>query len=325
MRYQFSYGVIMRSITLSLLFIIISVSAQAKNHRIWSTIPFNRGADLCAYKQAYSQTRMEYMEEMVGLASELMQSGAAGMEAMMMLESFDALYDKNRKLAIEGRYLDITLENTLKAYLDDFYRQNSVINRKVSFVYMNDIRNIFNAVVNNSRYVVIPDDADQLVDYVAYGTYTLAPNCQGNIQVTLTLIDFAGRTLNYVATGKPAVVMSQISARIIEDFQRTSLPTTIRLGNRELTILGTATGAVATATSLRQAEMICGAMGGRLPTAEELEFVSAIGDWNGGIGVGTQVWAISGNRVYHPLLMNPSPVRQTWEVNAKTYLYYCVQ
>ncbi|MEH0860916.1 MULTISPECIES: hypothetical protein [Halobacteriovorax] len=307
------------------LILLIGVSAHSQAARLWASIPFIRGADLCAYKQAYSQTRSEYMREMTGLASQLMQSGAKGDEALDLLVTFDALYDKNVRLATQYKYMDVTLENTLKAYFDSYYRNFPVVNRKLEFVHMNNIRYIMDSINNGQRPGWIPNNAGALVDYMAYGSYSYAPNCRGGIQVTLTLVSSDGSTKTYQGQGQPSVVMSQIASTMFEDFQRTKFPATVQIGRRNLTIVGTHNGSVGRATSMRQAERACDNIYARLPNANELEAIDAYGDWNGGVSIGQTVWAISGGKVYHPGLMNPTPVRNPWSVNTKVYSYYCVR
>jgi len=296
---------------------------------IWASIPFIKGADLCQYKQAFSQTRNEYMQEMVSMASELMQSGAKGSEAMQMMVTFDALYDKNLALAKSGKYLDVTLENTLKGYLDQYYRDIPVTDRKINFKHINNIGTIVTAASAGQRAGYLPSDAYDILDFVAYGSYAYAPNCRGNIDVTLTLVGPRGSTSTYKALGKPDRVMSKIASKIFEDFQRTKFPSKLDLGHKTITLLGATNRSVAKATSIRQAKRACKSLGGRLPRAQELEDISAYGDWNGGVSIGRSIWAIdgygSGDMVYHPLLMNPSPVRRTTEINAKVYNYYCVR
>ncbi len=315
----------MKVVKILIALIALSSFAQAKGQTMWASIPFIRGADLCAYKQAYSQTRSEYMDEMVGLASDLMQAGAKGKEALQMLQTFDAMYDKNLRIATQYKYLDVTLENTLKAYLDGYYRSFPVSDRKFSFRHMNDIRRIINNASNDRRTGYLPPNSSSLVDYIAYGTYSFAPNCKGNIQVTLTMVDKNGMTTSYQGIGAPSVVMSQIASRIFEDFQGTKFPNTIYVNGYNLKLVGTHNGSVGKATSMRQAENACKNKQARLPSANELEAIDAYGDWNGGVSIGKSVWAISGGMVYHPGLMNPSPVRSPHSINEKVYSYYCVK
>ena len=314
------------------LIIIALISApalvSAKSANIWASIPFIRGADLCQYNQAYSQTRSEYMHDMTSMASELMQSGAKGEEALDMLVAFDALYDKNLRLAMQYNYMDVTLENTLKSYLDSFYVSYPVRNRKVRFRHMNDIRSVVSAVNNGQRIGNMPADSYALVDYVAYGSYSLAPNCNGNIQVTITLVGSDGFTKNFQGLGKPSVVMSQIASRIFETFERTQFPSTLNMNGRSITLLGAPNGSVGETFNPRDAMRSCEYMGGRLPTSSELEIVSSFGDWNGGVSIGKKVWAIASYTtpmVYHPGLRNPSPVRSMHEVNTRNFKFYCVK
>jgi hypothetical protein len=62
-----------------------------------------------------------------------------------------------------------------------------------------------------------------------------------------------------------------------------------------------------------------------LPNRLEIELIDSYGDWSGGVSLGEKVWAMPNGKVYHPLLRNPTPVRERWEVNERTYLYYCVR
>ncbi len=314
---------------LLLLFLVAAPTlSSAKSANIWASIPFIRGADLCQYNQAYSQTRSEYMHDMTSMASELMGAGAKGKEALEMLVAFDALYDKNLRLAMQYKYMDVTLENTLKSYLDSYYLSFPVRERKVRFKHMNDIRSIIRAVNNGQRVGNMPADSYSLVDYIAYGSYSLAPNCNGNIQVTITLVGSDGFTKNFQGLGKPSVVMSQIASRIFETFERTQFPSTINMNGRSITLLGTPNGSIGDTFDPRDAMRTCSYMGGRLPNSTELEMISAYGDWNGGVGIGQSVWAIaqgSSAMVYHPGLRNPSPVRSMHAVNTRNFKYYCVR
>lgn len=319
----------MKKLFLLFVGVLLSSTAMAKTANIWASIPFIRGADLCQYKQAFSQTRNEYMQEMVSMASQLMQSGAKGSEALQMMRSFDAMYDKNLALAKNGKYLDVTLENTLKAYLDSYYRKIPVAERAVQFKHINEIRHIVTTASAGQRVGYLPEGTYDKLDYVAYGSYAYAPNCKGNISVTITLVGEYGKTTSYKGLGKPDVVMSQIASRIFEDFQRTGFPKVLDMGYKKVMLLGATNGSVAKVRTVRQAQKACKAKGGRLPTGDELEEISAFGDWNGGVSIGNSVWAIKGyggsEMVYHPGLMNPSPVRRVSEVNARVFNYYCIK
>ncbi|MDC1174788.1 hypothetical protein OAT67_05315 [Bacteriovoracaceae bacterium] len=313
----------------SLFLVFLSLFAQAaiagNTAKLWPTIPFIRGADLCQYKQSFSQTRSEYMREMTDLASDLMYSGAKGSEALDMLLAFDALYDKNKRLALQGKYLDVTLENTLKGYVDQYYRNLRPSSRNISFNHLPGARHIINAARNGQRPGYVPADIFDQLDYVAYGSYTLAPNCKGNIVVTVTLVGRYGDTKTYMGTGKPATVMSKIGSTMFEDFQRTKFPSTIKIRNTKLTLLGGINGDIDKVWDLSSAKDMCQTMGGRLPNSSELEIIGNYGSWNGGITLGDKAWALRSGKVYKGTLRNPSPVRNRWEINDREFYYTCVK
>ncbi|MBT3584254.1 MAG: hypothetical protein HN509_05075 [Halobacteriovoraceae bacterium] len=315
------------TLSLWLVLFLMPLSSYADSSRvdIWPSIPFLRGADLCKYSNAYGQTRSEYMREMVQNAENLLYAGALGTEAQQLLLMFDSLYDKNQRLAVQGKGLDVTLESTLKSYLDSYHRKLRPRIKKISFRHTNRLVDIISALKNGQRIGTITEEMLNDLDFIAYGTYTLAPNCRGNIQVTLHLIGRDGVTDSYVATGKPEVVMSQIASDLYTEYQRTKFPSKLRIGNRNLTLLGGLNGSVDQVSDLRMAELACQTLDGRLPNATELDLISSYGDWSGGVGVGNSVWALPYGKVFHPLLRNPSPVRSPWEVNAKVFKYYCVR
>lgn len=291
---------------------------------IWPSIPFIRGADLCKYRDAYGSTRSEYMQDMVRNASDLMQSGALGNEALDMLVAFNGLYDRNQALATRGYGLSVSLEATLKGFVDSYHRKLRPKKKKLSFTHTNDLVSIIRSASNGQR-PGISDDMINKLDYIAYGTYTLAPNCRGKIQVTIHLVGRDGRSESFVATGKPETVMSQIASELYTLFQRTQFPSKVRVGNRTLTLVGGLNGSVDETSSPDMAAQACRTLDARLPNRMEIELIDTYGDWSGGVGLGDAVWAMPYGKVYHPGLMNPSPVRNTWEVNAKRFKYYCVR
>lgn len=315
----------MKLLFTTILSVLIGTSVtQAQPRKVWATVPFIKGADLCQYDQVFSQTRSEYMDEMVGLASELMGSGARGKEALDMLVKFNGLYDKNLALAKSGKSLEVTLENSLKSYLDQFYRTYPSRDRKIKFKHINSAKRIIDAITKDQRPGYFADDIFNELDFIAYGSYSYAPGCRGGIAVTLSLLSQNGDIRTYNALAKPNYVMSSIAAQIFEDFQRTKFPTKLKLLNKTLTLLGGPNGSVDKAYGLKSAKRACKMLGARLPKATELESISSYGDWNGGVSIGKAVWAIK-EGVYHPGLRNPSPVRQPYEINAKEYHFYCVK
>lgn len=278
---------------------------------IWSKIPFFRGADICRYSDAYSQPRTQYMSRMVGQASELMALGAKPGEALKLLEAFNSMYDRNLQIATTN--LDVTLESSMLAFVDDYYRDLNPTDRKLQFINMEELRGF------------APAAAVGRLDFMAYGTYSFAPSCKGDILVTLHLVGKNRALTSYHAQGKPEVVMSKIASELFTDVQRTKFPAEVTVApGQTFRIIGGPNGYVGKARTSRQAEIGCRAIGGRLPTFEEIEVADAYGDWNGGVSLQEEIWWIAGGKVYAPMLQNPSPVRAAWEVNAGDKLYFCV-
>lgn len=286
-----------------LLIIGFGFNSFAAAVNVWPAIPFTRGVDLCRYKDAYSQTRSEYMSKMTGLASQLMWSGGSARESLSLLYGFNQLYDQNLTLAEQNGYLDITLESTFKSFISGYYRDLRPREQKISFT---------------SRAV-------DTLSYMAYGTYALGAECNGDIQVTLHLIGRQGDVKSYLGQGPPSVVMSRIAARIFEDFQRTQFPSRIKVGAKMLTLVGGMNGSVDVAASPLIASQSCETLNARLPDEFELEILNAYGDWSGGVSLNENYWALPAGKVFVPLLRNPSPVREVWEVNATEFSYYCVK
>lgn len=292
---------------------------------IWPSIPFVSGADLCKYHDAYGQTRSEYMNAIVRNAEDLMYAGAYGPEALDMLVEFNRLYDQNQALATRGKGLAVTLESTLKTYIDQYYRKLRPSFKRLSFRHMGELLNLIQTASRGQRDGQLTRHQLEKLDFIAYGTYALAPNCRGDIQVTLHLVGKDGRSESYVGRGKPSVVMSQIASEIFTQFQRTQFPTTVRMGQSTLELIGGMNGSVDKAQSPHNAQRACRQLGGRLPNQSELEMLDARGDWSGGVSINDKTWAMPNGRVYAPYLRNPTPVRNPWEVNAKEFYYYCVR
>ncbi|MEK6628803.1 MAG: hypothetical protein AABY53_09265 [Bdellovibrionota bacterium] len=280
-----------------------AATSSTERTDIRATIPFIRGADLCKYKDAYGQTRTEYMTKMISMASDLMKAGAEGQEALALLESFNQIYDLNLAMATQNNYLDVTLESTLKAYLSQFYRDLRPRIQKINFTGVSETQ----------------------LDYIGYGSYALAPDCNGDIQVSMHLIGRDSTQKSYLGHGQPHIVMSQIASKIFEDFQRTQFPSVVKVGNKTLTLIGGMNGSVDVAASPEIAKQSCETLNARLPEANELELLNTYGDWSGGVSLGHSVWALPSGKVFAPTLRNPSPIRKKSEVNATKFNYYCVQ
>lgn len=293
---------------------------------IWPSIPFIRGADLCAYKDAYGQSRSQYMETMIGHARTLIEAGASGKEALELMVNFSNMYDHNKNIAMSNPYLyDVTLESSLKAFISGYYRDLRPKTQKISFTHVNDILSIVDAARRGQRDGWLDQQMLDKLDYIAYGTYTLAPNCAGDIQVTLHMIGRNGLSENYIATGRPEVVMSKIASEIFTQFQRTQFPSKLKIGNKEITLVGGLNGSVDRVPDPAFAEDACSTLDARLPNQKEIEMISMYGDWSGGVSVAEGAWAMPGGKVFVNRLRNPSPVREKWEVNEEEFLYYCIR
>lgn len=291
---------------------------------IWPTIPFMRGADLCAYKDALGKSKTEYMSQMIGFATQLMEAGASGSTALQMLVQFNKLHELNVRKATQ--YLDITLEASLKSYLDQYYRDINPTVKRISFTHVEDIRTIVNLAIKNQRNGVLTDEMLARLDYVGYATYSLAPNCDGTVQVTLHLVGKNGQTKSYIALGEPAFVMSQIATQMFTEFQRTRFPVEVSFLDKKLTLIGDMNGNVGSAPTWKQASFVCMQIGARLPTADELDYIGMIGDWSGGValGQGRVYWAIDGNKIFAPFV-RPQAVRETDEHQGYPLRFYCVK
>ena len=305
--------------------LVLLFSANAYALSIWPTIPFIKGADLCQYRDAYGRSRSEMAQEMAQMAKDFMQAGAKGEEALQLLVAIDALIDKNRRLAVQGYGLDVTLEATLKSYIDGYYQNLRPREKKITFTHANALVDVVRAVRGGQRQGYLDDNLIKKLDAFAYGTYAYAPNCRGDILVTIHLVLQSGETINFVGQGKPHYVMSQIGSKMFEQFQRTQFPSTVRMGNSTLRLVGAPGAPVDSAPSPELAEDSCRMIGARLPTRGEYEYLSMLGDWNGGVGLANNRWALAHGYILAPDLRNPSPVRRPWEVNDREFKYYCVK
>jgi hypothetical protein len=316
-------------LTLKFILLLIAatpaLAAATERVNIWPTIPFVRGADLCRYKDTYTQTRSEYVSKMTQLASQLMRSGATGKEALSLLTTFNKTYVLNLALATQNQYLDVTLESTLKAYISDYYRNLRPRIQKISFNQLDDVLSVVRAASQGQRDIDLDAQLLSKLDFIAYGTYAFAPNCAGDIQVTIHLVGRNGDVKSYLGQGQPSVVMSQIASKMFEDFQRTQFPSEIKVGQKTLKLVGGMNGSVDRAASVKIANQACKTLDARLPNEFELDILNSYGDWSGGVSLNEQVWALPNGLVFAPMLREPSPVRQPWEVNATEFFYYCVK
>jgi hypothetical protein len=295
---------------------VVSQISMAKDHyNFWPNIPFNiKGVNLCEFTRAYSQDRVQYMQQMNSLASSLLWMGVYN--PVQTLIQYNRLYERNLAYARIG--LGTTLSSSFKAYLERYYKTLKPKKRYLRFKYSNTI----NEQINLS----LPVTAQQVskIDLFAFGSYTLSPNCSGNIIVTLSLLDRDGLSREYMGQGRSDIVMSQIASQVFEDFQRTKFPSEIKIGNKTLTILGGLNGDIETVTDLYDAKTFCQSLGGRLPRQNEYKFINAYGSWSGGVSLERKIWAMDYPSVFVPYFTR-RPVRSFSEVNEREYYYVCVK
>jgi hypothetical protein len=295
------------------------------HYDIWPTVPFLRGADLCKYKDAYGETRTEYMQKMVTLAKDLLKEAKVnGQDALQMLTAFNSMYDKNQEMAMKSGSMDATLESNLKSSLDQIYRELVPRTKKISFTNVNDVLEVVKIASQGARDGHLTKAMLSKLDFVAYGTYSLAPNCRGDIQVNIHLIGKSGQLESFSATGTPDSVMLNIAKQIFVQFQKTEIPTQVKIGKNLLTIVGGLNGAVDMSNSPELAQSFCESLDARLPTKLEMEVIDGYGDWSGGISFNNKTFVLPDNQIYVSLFKS-YPVRHMDEVNDREFSYYCVK
>ena len=63
----------------------------------------------------------------------------------------------------------------------------------------------------------------------------------------------------------------------------------------------------------------------RIPTVDEYEYLSILGDWNGVVSLDHQFWALADKKILSPDTRNPSPVRTHTEIHYAEVNFYCVK
>ncbi len=292
---------------------------------LWPTILFVKGQDLCKFEEAYGSTRMEQVNEFTGQLKDLMRFGASTPEGMDALLSLDSLVDQSRAEATAGVRMDITLEASLKAYLDRMYLGFNQKDIKLQFFSPGPLSELIKNLREHQRQDQVDGMHLAMLSGIAWGTYSYGPGCRGDLLVTIHIELSNGTTVSFQAQGKPETVMSAIAADIVRHFQRTSFPTVVMMGDKSLILVGAAGKPINTAPNPVIAEKSCALIKARLPTADEYEFLSILGDWNNGVSLDHKIWALSSNRVLNPDTRNPSPVRTHPEVNFGEVTFYCVR
>jgi len=292
---------------------------------LWPTVPFVRGADLCQFQDAFGQTRSAQAAELTERVRRLIEVGATASEAQQLLLAMETQLDQQRQLAARGIGMSTTLESTFRAQLDDLYRQRLPASRNVAFLNSQDLNDILlHLKVPSGNALIKPVYLGRLSG-LAWGTYSYAPNCAGELLVTVHVELKTGESSSFQGAGKPDQVMASLAEQVFSYFQKKRFPYDILIGERKLTLLGGPGSAIGKAASPQAAERACNTMSARLPTAEEYDHLSCLGEWNGGLDLCKKEWALAGGKVFADDLRNPSPVRSTSEVNASEYAFICVR
>ena len=308
---------------------LLSVCASgvgAQNaYYLWPTVLFVKGQDLCQFEEGFGATRKEQVNDMASQLKDLMRYGASTQEGMQALINLDAMVDKNRGQSLAASRMDVTLEASLKAYLDRMYLGFNPQDIKLQFVDPSPLSDLIKRLHDQERQDTVDVQQLALLSGIAWGTYSYGPGCRGDLLVTIHIELNNGTTASFQAQGKPETVMSAIAADIVRHFQRTTFPTIVMMGDKPLVLLGAVGKPINTAPTPAIAERSCVLIKARLPTVDEYEFLSILGDWNNGVSLSHMLWALSGNRVLNPDTRNPTPVRTPAEVNHLPVNFYCVR
>ncbi|MFM7001780.1 MAG: hypothetical protein ACKOXU_12085 [Limnohabitans sp.] len=299
--------------------------AQSSAPALWPTIPFIRGADLCQYQDAYSRSRSSLMREMSAQVKDLVFLGATAEEALVPLVVIDGLITKNRALAAGGPGWDITLEAAVKSALDQMVREASPRVRKIGFYNPASLVELLSNLREQRQRGALDSRMLGRVSGVAWGTYTFASGCKGDIFLTVHVELRSGETFSFSGSGLPETAAYMVASRMFTAFQATRFPSEALLGSKKITLVGTPGGPVTHTPTPADGERACASMSARLPSAEEYEQLSLLGDWSGGVSLKHDIWVLAGGKVLAPDLRNPSPIRSADEVRGQELHFYCVR
>jgi len=293
---------------------------------IWPHIPFVRGKDLCQYHDAYGLTKIEQMAEVTENIRSLIREGVDSRNIVNLLDVMDDQINRQRSIAGSSPGMDVLLAGSVKASLDTVYRERRPQLRKFTFFNPAPLNELLRLMRDPQKQIAWDPKFMRSLNGVAYGTYSYAPSCHGDLVVTLHIDLTCGHSYHFQAQGFPEQVMQNIGQQIFETFQQTQFPSKVKIGNKYLELVGAPGSSIGKAPSTRSAELACKAIQARLPTADEYEYLSNLGDWNGGVTCSrSKLWAMEGNKVMAPDLPNPSPVRPASEFPGQDFSYYCVR
>lgn len=308
--------------------LLVSLSPQAyaaEKITLWPTVYFLRGQDLCQYQDAFGSSRNDMLTQSVGHVRDLMSLGSTTQDAVNAIVQLDDLIDKNKAMAVAGDGMDITLEATLKASINAVSRNVNPQNTRLQFSNPAPILEMIHTLKDKKRL----DSTDlamlNKVRAFVWGTYSYSPGCKGDILVTLHVELPKGETLSFQDQGRPENVMTKLALQLVRHFQKTDFPTVVMMGAKELVLVGAPGTSINQAPNSEQASVACKMINARLPTPAEYEYLSILGDWNGGVSLGHVFWALAGNMVFTPDTRNPSPVRTHADVHYASVNFFCVK
>ena len=304
----------------------VSKVAQPNVVNIWPQIPFVRGKDLCQYHDAFGRTKSEQMAELTNSIRSLIREGVESRHMVNLLYAMDDQINHQRSIAGSSPGMDVMLAGSVKASLDKVYRERSPQLRKFAFFNPAPLNDLLRLMRDPQKQLAWDPKLMRSLSGVAYGTYSYAPSCRGDLVVTLHVDLTCGHTYHFQAQGFPEQVMQNIGQQIFETFQQTQFPSKVKIGSKYLELVGAPGATIGKAPSPRSAEMACKAIQARLPNADEYEYLSNLGDWNGGVTCSRgKLWAMEGNKVMAPDLPYPSPIRSVSEFPGQEFSYYCVR
>ena len=292
---------------------------------LWPTIYFLRGQDLCQYQDAFGSSRNEQVTLAVNHLKELISLGVTAPEATHALQEIDGLIDKNKQMATEGDGMDITLEATLKASINAVSRNLNPQNTRLEFANPGTTQALIQSLKNKKRFESEDLVLLSKVKGFLWGTYSYSPGCKGDVLVTIHAVLPKGESVSFQDQGKPENVMTKLALQIVRHFQKTSFPSMVMLEHKILVLIGAPGTSVNQAPTPSIAKTACKMFHARLPTLQEYEYLSILGDWNGGISLDHLFWALNDNEVLSPDTRNPSPVRKHAEVHYAEVNFYCVK
>lgn len=227
--------------------VAVSISGNGKPPavlNIWPRVPFKRAKDLCEYHDAYGRTKSEQMGELTRTVKALLREGVDSRNMVALLNTMDQQVARQRTVAGSSPGMDVLLAGSFKAAVDKVYQERRPQNRQFQFFNPAPMNELLKQLRDPQQQAVWDPQVMRALNGVAYGTYAYAPTCRGDLVVTLHIDLTCGYTYHFQAQGFPEQVMRAIGQQVFETFQQTQFPSKIKIGDRNLELLGSASGAV---------------------------------------------------------------------------------